>query len=147
MRTRNWYVTFTRNNVHFQHCDITIVMAPICLKIMSLCIVHDQERRGGVRIQVADIVYPFQSQLLTHQTLFVLCSVCLKRVIFVITHNIINKGTSWHIHIFATRQHLPSRLYVCIPHNCLQFQWASCKGIFGTRSKKNCIQCCLFLLL
>jgi hypothetical protein len=85
--------------------------------------------------------------LLTHQTLFVLYSMYIKRVIFVITRNIKNKGQYWHIHIFATRQHLPSGLYVfCIPHNCLQFQWISCEGIFGKRRKQNCIQSSLLFV-
>jgi len=123
-----------------------VFIALICLKTVSLCIVNDKERRGRVLIQVADVVYPFQPQLLIHQTLFVPRSVYLKRVIFVVTHNIKNKGPYWHIHIFATRHYLPS-MFVCIPHNCLQFHWASCKGIFGTRLKKNVFNVVHCLLL
>ena len=122
-------------------------MALICLYILSLCIVNDKERRGEVLIQVAEVVYLFQPQLLTHQTLFVLYSVCIKRVIFVITHNIKNTGPSWHIHIFATSQHLPSGLYVCLystqlPSVALEFM----HGNFWNKTKKICIQCCILFV-
>jgi hypothetical protein len=112
MRTLNWCVAFIWNNALLRRSEITVFMALICSKILSLCIVNDKERRGGVLIQVADVVYPFRPQLLTHQTLFMLYSVCTKRVIFVITRNIKKKGPYGHIHIFATRQHLPSCLFV-----------------------------------